>query len=38
MLRRVAASPGFKPTDPEFINATVRGFMADITANWRKTQ
>lgn len=27
----VAASPGFKPADLEFINATVRTFMLDVT-------
>ncbi len=34
----VAASAGFKPADLDFINATVRGFMADVTDTWRKTQ
>ena len=34
----VAASPGFKPADLEFINATVRVFLAAVTDNWRKTQ
>jgi hypothetical protein len=33
-----AQEPGFKPADLEFINATVRHFMADVTDNWRKTQ
>ena len=27
----VAAATGFKPADTEFINATVRGFVADVT-------
>ncbi|WP_216851221.1 alpha/beta fold hydrolase [Acidisphaera sp. L21] len=34
----VAASPGFKPADLEFINATVRGFMADVTNHWKTVQ
>ena len=34
----VAASPGFKPADTEFINATVRGFMAELTEGGRKLQ
>ncbi len=34
----VAASPSFKPADLEFINTTVRSFLADVTSNWRKTQ
>jgi len=34
----VAAASGFKPADTEFINATVRGFMADATNGWRTLQ
>jgi len=34
----VAASAGFKPADIEFINATVRGFMSDVTGNWKTLQ
>ena len=34
----VAASPGFKPADVEFINAAVRNLMQDVTQNWKKTQ
>ena len=34
----VAASPGFKPSDLEFINATVQGFMADVTHGWKTVQ
>lgn len=34
----VAASAGFKPADIEFINLTVRQFMADVTDNWKKLQ
>ena len=34
----VAASPGFKPADTEFINQTVRLFLADVTNGWKKTQ
>ena len=30
----VAASPGFKPADLDFINTTVRRFMADLTKGW----
>lgn len=32
----VAASPGYKPDDLEFINRTVRDFMAVVTNNWHK--
>ena len=32
----VAASPGFRPADLEFINATVRAFMDEVTDNGRK--
>ena len=31
----VAASPGFKASDVEFINATVRAFMQDVTKGWQ---
>ncbi len=34
----VAASPGYKPADLEFINATVRPFMADVTKGWTTTR
>ena len=34
----VAASPGYKPADLEFINATVRAFMADVTKGWTTTR
>ena len=34
----VAASSGFKPADLEFINATVAGFMADVTKRWSTVQ
>jgi len=34
----VAASPGFKAADLEFINATVRGLMQDVTKRWTMTQ
>jgi pimeloyl-ACP methyl ester carboxylesterase len=34
----VAASAGFKPADLEFINATVRSFMADVTNRWKEVQ
>ncbi len=34
----VAASPGFKPADVEFINATVQSFMADVTNGWKTVQ
>ena len=34
----VAASPGFKPADLEFINATVRSFLGDVTHNWQTVQ
>jgi homoserine O-acetyltransferase/O-succinyltransferase len=34
----VAASPGFKPADLEFINATVRSFMAEVTDQGRTIQ
>ncbi|MBV9860649.1 MAG: alpha/beta fold hydrolase [Alphaproteobacteria bacterium] len=34
----VAASPGFKPADIEFINNTVRGFMRDLTQDWKKLE
>ncbi|HSU05507.1 MAG TPA: alpha/beta fold hydrolase [Acetobacteraceae bacterium] len=34
----VAASAGFKPADVEFINHTVRDFVADVTDNGRKLQ
>ena len=34
----VAASSGFKPADLEFINATVAGFMADVTRRWSTVQ
>jgi homoserine O-acetyltransferase len=34
----VAASPGFKPADTEFINQTVRVFLAEVTNGWKKTQ
>jgi homoserine O-acetyltransferase len=30
----VAAAPGFKPADIEFINAAVRAFMQDVTKGW----
>ncbi len=32
----VAASPGFRPADLEFINATVSAFMLDLTRNWTR--
>lgn len=34
----VAAAAGFKKADVEFVNATVRGFVADVTENWKKVQ
>ena len=34
----VAASPGFKPADLQFINATVRGFLIDVTRDWQTTR
>ncbi len=34
----VAASPGFKAEDLEFINATVRDFMREVTDGWRTTR
>lgn len=34
----VAAAPGFKPADLEFINTTVRGLIATVTDNGRKLQ
>jgi hypothetical protein len=34
----VAASPGFKPADTEFINQTVRVFLAEVTGGWRRVQ
>jgi homoserine O-acetyltransferase len=34
----VAASSGFKPADLDFINATVAGFMADVTKRWSTVQ
>ncbi len=34
----VAASPGFRPADLEFINATVRAFMDGVTEGGRKLQ
>jgi hypothetical protein len=34
----VAASPGFKPADTEFINQTVRVFLAEVTNGWRRVQ
>jgi homoserine O-acetyltransferase len=34
----VAASPGFKAEDLAFINATVGGFMQEVTDGWKTTQ
>lgn len=34
----VAASPGFKPADVDFINTTVREFMQDVTRGWKTVQ
>ena len=34
----VAAAAGYKPADTEFINATVRGFMAVVTQGWKRVQ
>jgi homoserine O-acetyltransferase len=34
----VAASAGYRPADLEFINHTVRGFMADVTDGWKKLE
>jgi len=34
----VAAAAGFKSADVEFINHTVRDFMADLTNDWKKLQ
>ncbi|WP_018261670.1 alpha/beta fold hydrolase [Methylobacterium sp. WSM2598] len=34
----VAASPGFKPADLAFINATVRNFMQEVTKDWTTTR
>jgi len=34
----VAASSGFKPSDVEFINATVRAFLQDVTKGWQTVQ
>ena len=34
----VAASPGFKAEDLEFINATVRDFMREVTDGWKRTE
>ena len=34
----VAASPGFKAEDLEFINGTVRDFMREVTGGWRTVQ
>ncbi len=33
----VAASPGFKPADTDFINTTVRDFLRFVTNNWKRT-
>ena len=32
----VAASAGYKPADLEFINQTVRDFIAVVTDDWKK--
>lgn len=34
----VAASPGFRAEDLEFINSTVRDFMREVTGGWRTVQ
>lgn len=34
----VAASPGFRAEDLDFINATVRDFMREVTDGWRTTR
>jgi homoserine O-acetyltransferase len=34
----VAATAGYKPADVEFINQTVRGFMADVTGGWKTVE
>ncbi|MGI4950500.1 MAG: alpha/beta fold hydrolase [Janthinobacterium lividum] len=34
----VAASPGFKPADLEFINAAVRALLRDVTKGWTTLQ
>ena len=34
----VAASPGFKPADVEFINATVAALLQDVTKRWTTLQ
>ncbi|MGI4801922.1 MAG: hypothetical protein ACRYG8_49400, partial [Janthinobacterium lividum] len=34
----VAASPGFKTADLEFINATVADLLRDVTRNWQTLQ
>ncbi|WP_158811026.1 alpha/beta fold hydrolase [Beijerinckia sp. L45] len=34
----VAAAAGYKPADLAFINATVRGFMQDVTKGWQTTR
>jgi homoserine O-acetyltransferase len=34
----VAASPGFKVADVEFINAAVRGLLRDVTREWETTR
>ena len=36
--RLLISNDCFKPADLEFINTTVRSFLADVTSNWRKTQ
>jgi len=38
MQGHLAAAAGFKPADVEFINHTVRDFMADLTDNWKGLQ